>query len=125
MTEKNAKAGSGRTVRRIIKRKHPGGRFEVILRDGKGRSRAVYSFGGAVLKSSKGHTKVSAETLEQSRKAMRELGDRLLKPGVKIPERRGIPKFYADETDPAFVVRELEGERERGKFENGQFKAVV
>jgi hypothetical protein len=97
----------------------------VVVRDGKGPVRSVYSFGSAKLQSSKGAGKIPPETLEQSRNAMRQLGDRLLKPGVKLPDRKGVPKFYVDEADPALVVRELDGKRERGRFENGQFKAVA
>lgn len=97
----------------------------VVVRDGKGRVRSVFSFGSAKLQSTKGYGKVAPETLEQSRQAMRQLGDRLLKPGVKLPERKGVPKFYVDEADPALVVRELDGKRERGRFEDGQFKAVA
>lgn len=114
MTKKQDKAGSG-----------SGEAAKVVVRDGKGPVRAVYSFGSAKLQSTRSAGKISPETLEQSRNAMRQLGDRLLKPGVKIPDRKGVPKFYVDETDPALVVRELDGKRERGRFENGQFKAVA
>jgi hypothetical protein len=98
---------------------------KVVVRDGKGRVRSVYTFGSAKLQSTKGHGKVSPETLEQSREAMRHLGSRLLKPGIKLPDRKGVPKFYVDEADPALVVREIDGKRERGTFENGHFKAVA
>jgi hypothetical protein len=96
----------------------------VVVREGKGRARFVYSFGAAELRMSN-HAKLAAATLELSREAMKALGGRLLKPGVKLADRKGVPKFYADETDPALVVRELDGKRERGRFENGQFKAVA
>lgn len=97
----------------------------VVVRGGKGRVRAVYSFGSAEFQGTKVHAEVPPETLEQSRRAMRQLGVRLLKPGVKLPDRKGVPKFYADEQDPALIIRVLDGKRERGRFENGQFKAVV
>ena len=120
MTRKRAKAGSaqGKGSQASIKG------ATVTVSHG-GRTRSVYSFGGAVLRSAKGHGKPSLETLELSRTAMRELRGRLLKPGVKLTDRKGVPKFYADEADPAVVVRELDGKRERGRFENGQFKAVA
>jgi len=121
MTRKRAKTGSaqGKGSQASVKG------ATVTVSNGGGRTRSVYSFGGAVLRSAKGHGKPSLETLELSRMAMRELRGRLLKPGVKLTDRKGVPKFYADEADPAVVVRELDGKRERGRFENGQFKAVA
>jgi hypothetical protein len=121
MTQKSAKArasGANGSKSGAIDAK-------VVVRNGGGEVRFVYTFGTAELRSTKVNGKPSPETLEQSRIAMRELGGRLLKPGVKLPNRKGVPKFYADEADPALVVRELDGKRERGRFVNGQFKAVA
>ncbi|MGA0599205.1 hypothetical protein ACO2Q3_00710 [Caulobacter sp. KR2-114] len=105
-------------------RKIETGAAKVVLRKGK-RARYSYSFGDAVLTNDKGQQATTPETLEMSRKAMRELGWRLRKPGVKLRMAKGVPKFYVDEGNPDLIVREVDGKQERGTFEDGKFKAVA
>ena len=123
MTQRTPKARVAKAV--VADPDQTSGSFKtkVVVRSGNGKIRSTYSFGGAVLRTDKSG-KVSNETIAQSHKAMRELVGRLMKPGVRLPDRKGIPKFYADEADPDLVVRELDGKRERGRFEDGSFKAV-
>lgn len=96
----------------------------VIVRSGAGKVHFVYTFGGAQLSSAR-DPQDSKDTFEQSRKAMEEFGRRIVRPGIRLPDRKGVPKFYADEVNPKVIVRELDGKRERGTFENGQFKAIA
>lgn len=63
--------------------------------------------------------------VELGQQALKKVKSRLVKPGVKLRTRKGVPLFSADPTDPRRVVRELDGRREVGVFENGVFKAQV
>ena len=97
---------------------------KMVVRGQHGEVQFVYTFGGAQLSSAR-DPRDSMETFEQSRKAMQELIRRIQRPGIRLPDRKGVPKFYADENNPRVIVRELDGKRERGTFENGQFKALA
>lgn len=68
----------------------------------------------------------SAEVLAESREAMAALAAKVLTPGVKLPPARpGVPRFYVDAGDPSRIVRVLDGKRETGQIEDGQFKAIA
>jgi hypothetical protein len=45
-----------------------------------------------------------------------------VKPGVKLPRSKGIPKYRADPNDPSILIRELNGRDERGTLAAGEFK---
>ena len=48
----------------------------------------------------------------------------LTKPGVRLRKTKGAPLFSADPADPAILIREVDGRRERVTFEDGRFKVV-
>ena len=48
---------------------------------------------------------------------------RLTRPGIRLRPKRGIPLFQVDENDPDILIRDLNGKRERGVFQDGEFKA--
>lgn len=57
--------------------------------------------------------------------ALKNIAESLAKPGVKVPKKsKTIPLFHADPANPRRVVRILDGKKETGVFENGQFKAA-
>lgn len=57
-------------------------------------------------------------------RALKRATTALTKPGVDIGSTRGIPLFEADRKSPDFVIRILDGKRERGKFVKGKFVAI-
>lgn len=57
-----------------------------------------------------------------SAKAIRELGKRLLTPGVEIKRAKDIPVFIADPNNPNRVIRKLNGKSEVGHFVRGEFR---
>ena len=57
-----------------------------------------------------------------SAKVIRDLGKRLLTPGVEIKRARDIPVFTADPHNPNRVIRKLNGKSEVGHFVRGEFR---
>lgn len=57
-----------------------------------------------------------------SAKVIRDLGKRLLTPGVEIKRARDIPVFTADPQNPNRVIRQLNGKSEVGHFVRGEFR---
>jgi hypothetical protein len=60
--------------------------------------------------------------VKASAKVIRELGKRLLTPGVEIKRARDVPVFTADPHDPSRVIRKLNGKSEVGYFVRGEFR---
>lgn len=60
--------------------------------------------------------------VKDSAKVIRDLGKRLLSPGVEIKRASNIPVFTADPQNPKRVVRNLDGKSEVGRFVRGKFK---
>ena len=65
------------------------------------------------------------QNVRRGQASLEKMTCKLLEPGVKIRARKDVPLFFADPADPRRIVRELNGEREIGSFENGKFKARV
>lgn len=60
--------------------------------------------------------------VKASAKVIRNLGKRLLTPGVEIKRARDIPVFTADPHNPTRVIRKLNGKSEVGHFVRGEFR---
>jgi hypothetical protein len=60
--------------------------------------------------------------VKASAKVIRDLGKRLLTPGVEIKRARGVPVFTADPKNPDRVIRRLNGKSEVGHFVRGEFR---
>lgn len=59
--------------------------------------------------------------VEASTEALRRAGDRLARPGIRLPARKDIPLFQADPDRPGTFLRTLNGRTERGILRNGRF----
>lgn len=62
--------------------------------------------------------------VERSANALARIGKTLAKPGVRLPKKKGIPRFSVDEDDPTIFVRVLDGRVDRGRMINGEFELV-
>ena len=60
--------------------------------------------------------------IEQGNRALRRLVSALDKPGVHIRARKGIPLYHADPDHPGYLIRELDGRQDRGRFEGEVFR---
>ena len=71
-------------------------------------------------------TKAQAqESVRQSTEALTRALTRLTRPGIRIRPKRGIPLFQVDENDPDVLIRDLDGKRERGTLQDGEFKVIA
>lgn len=62
--------------------------------------------------------------IERSTEGLARGLKRLLRPGVRLYPKRGVPLFYADEHHPGKFIRLLDGKRELGVLEDGDFKVT-
>lgn len=62
--------------------------------------------------------------VEQSTEALARALKRLLRPGVRLYPKRGVPLYWRDEDHPGKFVRLLDGKRDLGVLENGDFKVT-
>lgn len=53
--------------------------------------------------------------------ALERVGKKLIKPGIRLPEKKGVPRYSADENSPGVIIRRLDGKVSTGRLENGQF----
>jgi hypothetical protein len=62
--------------------------------------------------------------VDRSTEALARGLKRLLRPGVRLYPKRGVPLFYVDEDHPGKFVRLLDGKRDLGVLEDGDFKVT-
>jgi hypothetical protein len=60
-----------------------------------------------------------------SHQALKRSLGALAKPGVKLRRRAGVPLYWASPEDPSIFYRELDGHIDRGRFEEGEFRALA
>jgi len=65
------------------------------------------------------------ENVRQSTEALARALTRLTRPGIRLRPKRGIPLFQVDENDPDILIRDLDGKRERGTLQDGEFKVIA
>lgn len=80
------------------------------------------TFGNATLRAPRANEQQRELGVAGGRRAMEGLAKAILRlPGVKLERKPGVPRFYADAKNPAMVVRDLDGVRQRGTFVDGRF----
>jgi len=47
----------------------------------------------------------------------------LLKPGIKLARKRGVPYYFGIDDRPGWMVQELDGKKTTGRFVDGEFVA--
>jgi hypothetical protein len=62
-----------------------------------------------------------AANVMRSTQALERAGEKLIKPGVHLPEKKGVPRYSADENRPGLFIRRLNGQITTGRLQNGQF----
>jgi hypothetical protein len=59
-----------------------------------------------------------------SNTALKRMKWSLATSGVHLARRKGVPLYHADPEHPDFLIRELDGRRERGLLIDGKFRAA-
>lgn len=82
-------------------------------------------FGSVTLSASEPDEELVRRNIEQGQAAFARMARKLVRPGVSLKTRKNVPLFRADDDDPRWIIRSLNGKVERGKFEKGVFVAAV
>lgn len=91
----------------------------------RGRGQKVHNvkFGNVVVSGTKPSRQLVRENVERSTEALERVRKKFAKPGVYLRFRTGVPSYYADEDEPSFFFRVLNGKTQRGQLINGKFQA--
>ncbi len=81
-------------------------------------------FGDVVVTGSAPSEALVAAQVARSSEALARLATRLVRPGIGLRARKGVPRFSVDPVDPQLFVRELDGRTERGRLVDGTFQVV-
>ena len=95
----------------------------LLLKGPQTSAKLTVTFGEVSVQVTKPSEKAVQKGVKTSAKVIRDLGKRLLTPGVQIKPVKGVPVLTADPHDPKRVIRQLNGKSEVGHFVRGQFKA--
>lgn len=77
--------------------------------------------GEVTVRGAKPSPDVVKANITRSTQALERVGAKLIKPGVHLPEKKGVPRYSADENNPGLFVRRLDGKVTTGRLRNGQF----
>ena len=59
--------------------------------------------------------------IARSSEALERVSKRLMRPGVNLPAKKGVPLYSADENDPGVFIRRLDGKVTTGHLRGGRF----
>jgi len=62
--------------------------------------------------------------VDRSTEALARGLERLVHPGIRLDPKPGVPLFYGDDDHPGKFVRLLDGKRDLGILEDGEFKVT-
>jgi hypothetical protein len=87
-------------------------------------ARAKVKFGGVTVLVSKPSSAQVKHNVAVSTEALERAAKRLMRPGVRLYAKKGVPLYSADPERPGVYIRTLDGKTERGVLENGAFKVT-
>lgn len=96
------------------------GKFVTIV-DARGARTVKTRLGNVTVSGAKPSAELVRNNIARSTQALERVGKKLIKPGVRLPEKKGVPRYSADENSPAIIIRRLNGQVTTGRLENGQF----
>lgn len=99
-------------------------RVSVKSRELKSASYVKVTFGDVTVAGNRPSAESIQANIERSTDALARIGKKLVKPGVKLSKKKGIPRFSVDEDDPTIFVRVLDGHVDRGRMVNGEFEPI-
>ena len=121
------KAAKNRTVKVVkarSRRLSPGGMRILDASAQLGQKVGTLRFGSVEIKAALPGPAEFQQNIIQGREALSRATSSLTKPGVKLKRTKGVPLYAIDPDRPDLLVRNLDGKREHGVFEGGQFKVT-
>jgi len=94
----------------------------ITIDTGEGSGRGVKTtFGTVTVNGAKPSAERVAANVVRSTEALERVSKRITRAGVYLPQKKGVPRYSADEHDPGVYIRRLNGEVSRGQLVNGDF----
>lgn len=97
------------------------GMFVTVKRGTKTGASITTTLGNITVSGQKPSAELVKANIARSTQALERVGKKLTKPGVHLPERKGVPRYSADENIPSIFIRRLDGKTTTGRLDNGQF----
>ena len=92
---------------------------------GRSRNTSRVKFASVTISGSRPAKALVEENVERSTTALKRVKKKLVKAGVNLSKKRGVPRYSIDEQDPNVYVRLLDGRIDRGHLVNGEFVALA
>jgi hypothetical protein len=86
--------------------------------------RTKVKFGGITVRVPKPTSAQVESNVAASTLALERAAKRLVRPGVRLYAKKGVPLYSADPERPGVYIRVLNGKTDRGVLENGAFKVT-
>ncbi|MBJ7437504.1 MAG: hypothetical protein JHD35_00565 [Sphingopyxis sp.] len=102
------------------KRSSSDGKF-VAIKGVSGQRNVTTRLGNVTVSGRRPSADVVSSNVAASTAALERVGTKLTKPGVRLPQKKGVPRYSADENNPGVFIRRLDGKVTTGKLQNGQF----
>jgi hypothetical protein len=109
---------------RRTKNRPAGGSVAVAERGSRDGDLEQITFGDVVITARRPSEAEIQRNAALSSAALARALPKLLRPGVRIYPKKGVPLYSADPEHPSVIIRKLNGKVQRGIVENGQFKAT-
>ncbi len=95
--------------------------FVTFRQGSKSGTKVTTKLGNVTVSGQKPSEELVKANVARSTQALERVGKKLMKPGVHLPERKGVPRYSADENKPGVFIRRLDGKITTGRLHNGQF----
>lgn len=105
------------------KRSLSDGKF-VTIRGVTGKKTVKTRLGNITVSGQRPSADVVSSNVAASTAALERVGTKLTKPGVHLPQKKGIPRYFADENNLGVFIRRLDGKVTIGKLQNGKFVEI-
>ena len=102
------------------KRSSSDGKF-VAIKGVTGNKTVKTRLGNIIVSGRRPSAEVVSSNVAASTAALERVGTKLIKPGVRLPQKKGVPRYSADENNPEVFIRRLDGKVTIGKLHNGKF----
>jgi hypothetical protein len=111
------------TKQTTTKRSSSNGQFLTVRNDGTARASKV-KFGSVTVSGAKPSAAAVKSNVERSTQALERVTKKLVKPGIIIRAKKGVPQFSVAEGETGVFVRKLNGRIERGRLVGGVFRVL-
>lgn len=82
------------------------------------------TYGDVTIQASSPSKDVVEANIRRSSEALERFASAIVKPGVSLGRKKGVPRYFADPDDRGIFWRQLNGQLERGRLIDGRFEVV-